>query len=662
LAQGIGENEQIIGTERLYHDLKFQLIRSSSEDYEPPVISGIDFELIGEGSTANITIYATDPSGIDINQIVILKYADDQVSQILPNESSSDGDAFTINIDNPGNASLIIQMFDNAGNRAMATGKGASMSIITIDVDPDPTVGENTAVALRATLPDFASLAPSVFYSWDFGDGNFATGQTDNGTIEVWHTYPDDNPTGTSSDNYTTKLKVTDSAGGIGNAVTVVTVESLAPVITITGITPQVFENGTVLLSANFTDIGIQDTHTATVDWGDGTVAETLSVIQGNGSGNFSASHTYLDDNPTGTDSDNYTVTITVTDDDTVSGEATTDVLVADVAPEATLEAGETSVIDENDIFTLSGSFTDIGSEDTHTVEIDWGDGTSETGLSVNQESGNFTASHPYLDDAPSGTPSDNYSISVIVRDDDTLTSAVAISTVTVNNVAPVVDAGADQTATEDEPITLSSTIEFSDASTLDTHDVTINWRDGTAPDILVGVESPVTYPSHTFTDNGIYTVTVTVTDDDGGTHSDNLTVTVPEVWTDPEGDVPDSTLIDGDIKGGSMDNDATNVGITLQVSGDISDLYQYRVQLQMSPESTYQVKYNDGNVTGISGASAVVNGSEITFTFLLSDIGANSGDRIYVTAEVQGGVKAGSTMGKLDFMPDSGAFDYLVR
>ena len=34
-------------------------------------------------------------------------------------------------------------------------------------------------------------------------------------------------------------------------------------------------------------------------------------------------------------------------------------------------------MIDENGSVTLSGSFADVGTLDTHTVLIDWGDGTT---------------------------------------------------------------------------------------------------------------------------------------------------------------------------------------------------------------------------------------------------------------------------------------------
>ena len=81
--------------------------------------------------------------------------------------------------------------------------------------------------------------------------------------------------------------------------------------------------------------------------------------------------------------------------------------------------------INENDAVTLSGTFYDaydylIGN---HTVTINWGDGSLNTVVSVPGGNGTFNiptgVTHQYLDDNPTGTSSDNYTISVTLSDDD---------------------------------------------------------------------------------------------------------------------------------------------------------------------------------------------------------------------------------------------------
>ncbi|MBI1929680.1 PKD domain-containing protein [Candidatus Poribacteria bacterium] len=98
------------------------------------------------------------------------------------------------------------------------------------------------------------------------------------------------------------------------------------------------------------------------------------------------------------------------------------------------------------------------------------------------------------------------------------------MTAITVNNVAPTVNAGPDLTRSEGDP-SVTITASFTDPGS-DTHTATITWRAGVS-DTINPATSPIS-ASHTYArDNGSYTVTVTVTDDDAGSGSDSLTVTV---------------------------------------------------------------------------------------------------------------------------------------
>ncbi len=118
----------------------------------------------------------------------------------------------------------------------------------------------------------------------------------------------------------------------------------------------------------------------------------------------------------------------------------------------------------------------------------------------------------------------DDYSGSVTLRVTDTYGATdTASAAVTVSNVAPSVDAGADQTANEGDSVSFSGT--YTDpAGALDAP-YTIAWDfgDGTG-------DSGTLSPSHVYADNGVYTVTLTVTDNDGGMGTDTMTVTVNNV------------------------------------------------------------------------------------------------------------------------------------
>jgi len=84
--------------------------------------------------------------------------------------------------------------------------------------------------------------------------------------------------------------------------------------------------------------------------------------------------------------------------------------------------------------------------------------------------------------------------------------------------VAPTVNAGPDQATVESAPVSFNGS--FTDPGVLDTHTYHWNFGDGlTASGALTA--------SHIYTRSGVYTVTLTVTDDDGGVGSDTLRVIV---------------------------------------------------------------------------------------------------------------------------------------
>ncbi len=202
-------------------------------------------------------------------------------------------------------------------------------------------------------------------------------------------------------------------------------------------------------------------------------------------------------------------------------GESDTDtatVTVNNVAPTVTA-SGDT--IDEDDIGTVSGTITDPGTEDTFTVVIDWGEGAPET-FSYGAGTTSFSETHQYLDDNPTGTSSDTYALGATVNDDDNGVDTAG-TTVTVNNVAPTVSID-DMIQPFSEFILPTDILEFygsyTDPGILDTHTIEWDFDDST---IITGTLTP----THSYTEPGEYTVTLTVTDDDGGTDSVSMDVLV---------------------------------------------------------------------------------------------------------------------------------------
>src|SRR5262249_33751588 len=157
--------------------------------------------------------------------------------------------------------------------------------------------------------------------------------------------------------------------------------------------------------SGSFTDPGTLDTHTVVINWGDGSANTTVSLAA-NVLSFSNVSHQYLD-NPAGGSS--YTISVTVTHKDNGSDSGSTAVTVNHVAPTKVQPSLTTSIINYTNLTPLSGSFTDPGTLDTHTVVIDWGDNSSDT-LNLNAGVLSFSnVSHQYLDNPAGGS----YGISV---------------------------------------------------------------------------------------------------------------------------------------------------------------------------------------------------------------------------------------------------------
>jgi hypothetical protein len=108
--------------------------------------------------------------------------------------------------------------------------------------------------------------------------------------------------------------------------------------------------------------------------------------------------------------------------------------------------------------------------------------------------------------------------------------SAIAAATVNVQNVAPVVTAGVNQTAPKGVAVDIALG-SFSDPGPDAPWTVRVDWGDGSAATIfnrpVTGALPPT---AHTYAETGAYTVTTTVTDKDGGSGMASLQVAIANV------------------------------------------------------------------------------------------------------------------------------------
>jgi PKD repeat protein len=116
-------------------------------------------------------------------------------------------------------------------------------------------------------------------------------------------------------------VQVADPQGLISTDTAGVTVANVAPSVgAITAPLDPVQVNTEISVSADFSDPGILDTHTALWDWGDDTTSDGV-VVESGGTGTVTGSHTY-------TAAGIYTITLTVNDDDGDSRAAVFDFIV----------------------------------------------------------------------------------------------------------------------------------------------------------------------------------------------------------------------------------------------------------------------------------------------------------------------------------------------
>ena len=185
------------------------------------------------------------------------------------------------------------------------------------------------------------------------------------GSFDGQHIYADNGV-------YTVTVKVTDDDGGSATKTFNVTVNNVAPTLTV--VPNQTINEGSQLSITNigqFTDPGFDnplnpngpsvETFTYTINWGDGNSidagAATVDVHGSNNvltAGSFDGAHIYADNGV-------YTVTVKVTDDDGGATVQTFNVVVNNVAPTLSVSANQT--IDEGSLLSLTniGQFTDPG-------------------------------------------------------------------------------------------------------------------------------------------------------------------------------------------------------------------------------------------------------------------------------------------------------------
>jgi DNA/RNA endonuclease G (NUC1) len=181
------------------------------------------------------------------------------------------------------------------------------------------------------------------------------------------------------------------------------------PIAAISGPGGPIEEGGSVTLNAS----GSLDPNGSIVsyewDFGDGATASGVSVA-----------HEYAQDGV-------YNATVTVTDNDGLTGSAVFAVIVTNVAPVVGAVPGGN--VNVGAAYTVAGTFADPGA-DAWMATVDWGDGSAPSTASLPSRA--FSLTHTY-------TTAGAYTVSVTIADDDAATTTT--HTVLVAQPAPGLDA-----------------------------------------------------------------------------------------------------------------------------------------------------------------------------------------------------------------------------
>lgn len=293
------------------------------------------------------------------------------------------------------------------------SGANTAPALANVALTTPVSEGDTVVLSGDITDPDTGEVF-TLAVNW--GDGSDAETLTPGAgvyTFSMSHLYADNG-------SYPISLTVSDNNGGTFSSNLVVTVNNTPPFGLALQVTPDaIVENNSVSLAGTFSDPGVLDLYTVSIDWGDGSSKLIKDLAAGETA--FTADHVYLDDSPTATPWDTCSITVTVTDNNGGSVTSSIPLIVSNLPPvflsatlaPASLMPGQSA--------NLNASFSDVGTHDTFTFSVNWGDGSPvQTQATISP----LSLSHVYT------LANTNLTVNLAITDDDggTVTTNFPIS------------------------------------------------------------------------------------------------------------------------------------------------------------------------------------------------------------------------------------------
>ena len=477
----IGFEDQLGGDDRDYNDMVFSLTQIVS-----PIIVSVSRSPENPVSDQAVTVTAEVIEGNAEIESVILSYKAGSSSWTNVTMSLN-GESYIANI--PGqsvNTQVTYKIYASDVDGNTGVSQTDSYVIFLVNKSPIAIFTYSPAVVRTDEVVEFdasSSYDPDgtiESYSWDFGDGNTATGAA------VSHSFIENG-------EYLVSLAITDNEGLIGGKVATQIVNNRPPVAAFV-VSESIVKNEEVVFDATSSYDSDGTVISYTWSFGDGTVAVGVT-----------ATHSFVN---TGL----YSVTLAIDDNDGAIDQQKLTIFVTEPIIDQTNKrpvASFTAIpkivsIDEKVYFDASESVDSDGSIATYLW--DFGDNNTATGV---------TTEHAY---SGKGT----YIVILTVTDNngvmDIDSHAVSVTIQATPNQNPVASfIKSTQTTSRGE------TIQFDATESYDTDSIIASYT----WDFGDGNTATGTEVDHTYTNIGIYTITLTVTDSEGLTSQTTSAITI---------------------------------------------------------------------------------------------------------------------------------------